>query len=64
MELEMTTTSNRVRGRTNPADQLTAAGELRDGQLDGITGGWFAFHATTDAIDAVAKALATMAQKQ
>jgi hypothetical protein len=35
----MTTTSNRIRGRTNPADQLTAAGELRDGELDAVSGG-------------------------
>lgn len=60
----MTTTHNRVRGGANPSDQLTAARELRDSELDAVSGGWFAFHATTEAIDAVAKALASMAQKQ
>jgi hypothetical protein len=33
-------------------------------EMKTIKGGFFAFHATTAAIDAVAKALATMAQKQ
>jgi hypothetical protein len=33
-------------------------------EIDAVGGGFFAFHATTAAIDAVAKALATMAQKQ
>jgi len=28
-----------------------------------ISGGWFAFHATTEAMDAMFKALATTAQK-
>jgi hypothetical protein len=60
----MTTPRNRVRGRANPAEQLTAARELRDGELDAVSGGFFAFYATAAAIDGVAKALATMAQKQ
>jgi hypothetical protein len=38
--------------------------DLSDAELDKVAAGWFAFHATSDAIDAVAKALATMAQKQ
>ncbi len=38
--------------------------ELTVEEMRTIKGGFFAFHATTDAIDAVAKALATMAQKQ
>ena len=41
-----------------------ATRQLTESELDAVTGGWFAFHATTEAIDAVAKALATMAQKQ
>jgi hypothetical protein len=37
---------------------------LRNDELDAVSGGFFAFHATTDAIDAIAKALAASAQKQ
>ena len=37
---------------------------MREDELDAVSGGWFAFHASAEAIDAVAKALATMAQKQ
>jgi hypothetical protein len=60
----MTTASNRVSSRPKPADPLSVAGELKDNAFDAVSGGWFAFHATAEAIDAVAKALATMAQKQ
>jgi hypothetical protein len=60
----MTTASNRVSSRPKPADPLSVAGELKDNAFDAVSGGWFAFHATGEAIDAVAKALATMAQKQ
>ncbi len=38
--------------------------ELTVEEMKTINGGFFAFHTTADAIDAVAKALATMAQKQ
>jgi hypothetical protein len=38
--------------------------ELTVEEMESIKGGFFAFHATADAIDAVGKALATMAQKQ
>ena len=43
---------------------LSRNDELTVEEMKNIKGGFFAFHATTDAIDAVAKALATMAQKQ
>jgi hypothetical protein len=38
--------------------------ELTVEEMESIKGGFFAFHATADAIDAVGKALASMAQKQ
>ena len=47
---------------TSDLDQATCL--LREDELDAVTGGFFAFHATTNAIDAVGRALATMAQKQ
>ena len=43
---------------------LSRNDELTIEEMQAIEGGFFAFHATADAIDAVAKALATMAQKQ
>ena len=47
--------------KTNDAEPTR---ELTEAELDTVSGGWLAFHATTEAINAVAKALATMAQKQ
>jgi hypothetical protein len=38
--------------------------ELTEPELDTACGGWFSFHVTARTIDAVGKALATMAQKQ
>lgn len=55
----MSTTSH-----TSRSAAATRERELTETELDAVRGGWFTFHATTDAIDAVAKALATMAQKQ
>lgn len=43
---------------------LSRNDELTVEEMKTFEGGWFAFHATTEAIDAVAKALATVAQKQ
>jgi hypothetical protein len=42
----------------------TAIRVLNLDEIEAVGGGFFAFHATAAAIDAVAKALATMAQKQ
>jgi hypothetical protein len=38
--------------------------ELTEAEADAVSGGWFVVHASTKAIDAVAKALTTMAQQQ
>ncbi len=54
----------RTTSHTSDGAAATRERELTETELDAVRGGWFAFHATTDAIDAVAKALATMAQKQ
>jgi len=59
MEKIINTTSH-----TSLGAAATSERELTETELDAVRGGWFTFHATTDAIDAVAKALATMAQKQ
>jgi hypothetical protein len=48
----------------NKSNDVVPTRELTEAEVDAISGGWFAFHATAEAIDAVAKALATMAQKQ
>ena len=48
----------------NKTNDVVPTRELTEAEVDAVSGGWFAFHATAEAIDAVAKALATMAQKQ
>jgi hypothetical protein len=48
----------------NKSNDVEPTRELTEAEVDAVSGGWFAFHATAEAIDAVAKALATMAQKQ
>ena len=48
----------------NKSNDVEPTRELTEAEVDAVSGGGFAFHATTEAIDAVAKALATMAQKQ
>ena len=48
----------------NKTNDVEATRELTEAEADAVSGGWFAFHATTEAIDAIAKALATTAQKQ
>jgi 2-methylisocitrate lyase-like PEP mutase family enzyme len=48
----------------NKSNDVEPTRELTEAEVDAVSGGWFAFHATTEAIDAVAKALASMAQKQ
>jgi 2-methylisocitrate lyase-like PEP mutase family enzyme len=45
-------------------NDVEATRELTEAEVDAVSGGWFAFHATTEAMDAIAKALATTAQKQ
>jgi 2-methylisocitrate lyase-like PEP mutase family enzyme len=48
----------------NKTNDVVPTRELTEADVDAVSGGWFAFHATTEAIDALAKALATTAQKQ
>jgi 2-methylisocitrate lyase-like PEP mutase family enzyme len=48
----------------NKTNDVEPTRELTEAEVNAVSGGWFAFHATAEAIDAVAKALATMAQKQ
>jgi 2-methylisocitrate lyase-like PEP mutase family enzyme len=48
----------------NKSNDVEPTRELTQAEVDAVSGGWFAFHASTEAIDAVAKALASMAQKQ
>lgn len=44
--------------------ELPRNNELTVEEMKKVKGGFFAFHATTETIDAVGKALAAMAQKQ
>jgi hypothetical protein len=48
----------------NKSNNVEPTRELTEAEVDAVSGGWFAFHPTAEAMDAVAKALATMAQKQ
>lgn len=48
----------------NKSNDVEPTRELNEAEVDAVSGGWFAFHATTQAMDAIAKALATTAQKQ
>jgi len=48
----------------NKSNDAEPTRELTQAEVDAVSGGWFAFHATTETIDAGAKALASMAQKQ
>jgi hypothetical protein len=48
----------------NKSNDVEPTRELTQAEVDAVSGGWFAFHPTAEAMDAVAKALATMAQKQ
>ena len=48
----------------NKSNDVEPTRELTEAEVDAVSGGWFAFHPTAEAIDAVAKAMATMAQKQ
>jgi hypothetical protein len=48
----------------NKSNDVESTRELTKAEVDAVSGGWFAFHATAEAIDALGKALASMAQKQ
>ena len=48
----------------NKSNDVVPTRELTEAEVNAVSGGWFAFHATAEAMDAVAKALATTAQKQ
>jgi hypothetical protein len=48
----------------NKSNDVEPTRELTQAEVDAVSGGWFAFHSSAETIDAVAKALASMAQKQ
>ena len=48
----------------NKSNDVEPTRELTKAEVDAVSGGWFAFHPTAEAMDAVAKALATMARQQ
>jgi 2-methylisocitrate lyase-like PEP mutase family enzyme len=48
----------------NKTNDVVPTRELSEAEVDAVGGGWFAFHATAEAMNALAKALATTAQKQ
>jgi 2-methylisocitrate lyase-like PEP mutase family enzyme len=48
----------------NKSNDVEPRRELTEAEVDAVSGGWFAFHATTEAMNAIAKALATTAQQQ
>ena len=48
----------------NKSNDVEPTRELTQAEVDAVSGGWFAFDASAETIDAVAKALASMAQKQ
>jgi hypothetical protein len=48
----------------NKSNDVEPTRELTEAEVDAVSGGWFAFHASAETMNALANALATMAQKQ
>ena len=48
----------------NKSNDVESTRELTEAEVDAVSGGWFAFQPSAEAIAAIGKALKTMAQNQ
>jgi hypothetical protein len=48
----------------NKTNDVEPRRELTEAEVEAVSGGWFVVHPTTEAMNAIAKALATTAQQQ